>query len=128
MRIQHVLTILLALAGISLAMTFTLTHPASAAEPACKYTYDEVVKQFADAGQPVFEVPATDLPKIIADLDAATGVAHPGVTRAFLIAANGFLMLGIEVGGCLLDAIPIGQIPAPAADVQSGKSAAGTGA
>ena len=106
--------ILLALAALLGAFAI-FTHPATAADPVCEYTYDEVAQQFADAGSPVVEVDPAKLPELVAEVERNTGQSHGDVTRAFIAQSGGRVLLGLEENGCLSPPIVVGFAgPAPA--------------
>lgn len=85
--------------------------------PTCKYTMDEVIStEFAPKGIPFEMIKAEDLPDLLAKLEAATGQKYEGVTRAFVANISGNVILGLEVGGCLIDPILLATVPAPMGD------------
>lgn len=108
-------------AALVAALCCAMSFPAWATD-ACKYTYDQVLGQFAASGAPVYEVPADKLPKMLDDLKAIDGVDRLGITRAFIASDGTTLFLGLEQGGCLLPAIPLGPVPTK---LESGANKAG---
>lgn len=94
------------------ALCAALSMPVWAADaPICKYTYDQVVRQISDTPKSsIYEIPPAELPKMLDDLKAIDGVDRLGITRAFIASDGSTLFLGLEQGGCLLPAIPLGPV------------------
>jgi len=95
-------------AALLAAASLIFALPSHAADPVCDYTYDEVARQFADAGSPVQEIDPVKIPEMVADLEAKTGQDFGTVTRAFVAQAGGKFLLGLEENGCLSPPIFIG--------------------
>jgi hypothetical protein len=117
-----------AFAGVALCLAllfvglpaFTLSTQVATAQ-ACKWNYDKEFVNLMSAvegGAPIVlvEIGADRLDAFVAELGKATGVTYEGVTRAFmavLVDAQGNVaaaIVGLEVGGCLIDAIEI-EVP-----------------
>lgn len=108
---------LLLLVGAAL---LALSFPAFA--QSCDYTFDDVANnQLRANGYPVVIVPDADLPALLAEVESLTGESYGDVTRAFLANVDGTVLLGLEVGGCLLPPIVVGVAAAPASDTLSGR-------
>jgi hypothetical protein len=105
-----VLWLLIVAACASLLMAIA-TRPAHAAD--CS-TYDEVLAHDRAEGANPFEIPAKNLPKIVADLEAITGDTYEPVTRAFFIMLPDLMIYGLEANGCLYAPILIARPPADA--------------
>jgi hypothetical protein len=66
---------------------------------------DMVVATFASHGASVYIIPPERLAVVARDAEAITGNHYPGVTRGFLVRGKQSLIIGLEIGGCLLDPI-----------------------
>jgi hypothetical protein len=108
----------LLLAGAFLCLSFA----ASAAE--CEFPFDDVIGQFSKAGAPVVIIDPTDLPEIVANVEAMTGQDLGDATRGFFAQAGGKILLGLEVDDCLIEPINLGPVPAVSVPL-SGKDEAG---
>lgn len=85
----------------ALALVALLTLPATA----CDNTMDAVAAQYAVLGHPVTMLNGPDLPDMLAEVSASTGETYRDVTRAFIAEGSKGLLLGLEIGGCLLPPI-----------------------
>jgi len=97
------------LAGIGLFASVLLVATQARA---CDYTVEEVVANFAAANHPVTMLDAATIPKAVDDIKVKTGTTFEGVTRAFVVNTGQQVLLGLEVGGCLLPPIPLTDAPA----------------
>lgn len=86
-----------------------LSFGACAAEE-CEFAFEPTIAEFAAAGAPVVEVPASDLPKLVAEVEAVTGEEYGDVTRGFLVRVADVVLLGLEVDGCLLPPIVVDRL------------------
>ena len=103
----------LLIAGAFLCASFAV----SAAE--CDFEFDSTIGQLSAEGIPVSIIDPVDLPGIVDGVEAISGEEYGDVTRGFFVQANGHLLLGLEVGGCLLPKIVLAYAPL------SGKDEAG---
>lgn len=103
MTFRQWLIILLCLVAISLAFAVSLSR-AFGAE--CT-DYNEIMDYLLGKGAHLDIIP-TD--KLQAEADRAkllTGITYEGVTRAFELYGPGGRVIGLEIGGCLLDPIRV---------------------
>lgn len=109
------------LTTIGLLCAALFSSPAVAQE-ACTYTFDDVLKnQIVAGGHPATVVPTESIPEMLEGLSDMTGDEYDGVTRAFVANVSGTILLGLEVGGCLLPPIVIATTPEPASNTRSGR-------
>lgn len=95
----------LALAG---ALALVLSSPAVAC-----YEWDSVVGTAPPTVQ-ITEIPAADLPRLVADLEAKTGTKYEGVTRGFIaLEPPALAIIGLEIDGCVLPPIDLTTLPPP---------------
>ncbi len=99
-------TLSFVVAGAALAVP---VQPAAAAP--CS-DLDMVVATFLSHGTAVYIIPPDRLAVVAHDAEAITGAHYPGVTRGFLVKGKQTLIIGFEIGGCLLDPIRL-QLPPP---------------
>lgn len=82
--------------------------PASAAP--CS-DFDMVAATFLGHGATVYIIPSQRLQLVVRDAEDLTGARYSGVTRGFLVPGEAELVLGFEIGGCLIDPIRIKAPP-----------------
>lgn len=82
-----------------------LVVPAIGQEVTCE-DFDEITVAFTDIGARVVLVPPENLPEV--EEQFYDGSGDGDVTRAFIVAAAGQLLLGLEVDGCLQPPIFLG--------------------
>lgn len=88
------------------AATPPIAAPPDVAPPMIECSkLDAVVATFVGHGTSVYMIPADRLALVAQDAETVTGTHYSGVTRGFLVAAQDSVLLGLEVGGCLLDPI-----------------------
>lgn len=66
---------------------------------------DTVVHDFQTRGANVLIIPADRLQAVVQDTSLYTGDSYQGVTRGFMAQGPGGVVLGLEIGGCLIDPI-----------------------
>ena len=96
----------LTFAAAASAALFSTAAPAADAQ--CT-SLDTVVLGFQGQGANVFMIPTERLAAVAQDTSLITGDSYEGVTRAFIAQGKGSVVLGLEVGGCLLDPIFLAQ-------------------
>jgi hypothetical protein len=72
---------------------------------------DLVVANFVSHGASVYLIPGERLDLVAHDAEALTGGHYAGVTRGFLVRGKEELVLGFEIGGCLIDPIRLKAPP-----------------
>jgi len=87
-----------------IAATAGLGAGAAFADDQCT-SLDTVVHDFKNKGAVVYMIPTDRLPAVVQDTSLYTGDSYQDVTRGFLAQAPGGVVLGLEIGGCLLDPI-----------------------
>ena len=90
---------------IAAALVGTGTSVALAADQ-CP-NFDSVVSTFQSRGANVTMIPVDRLPAVSEDTSLVTGDTYEGVTRGFLAQGTSGVVIGLEVGGCLMDPIII---------------------
>jgi len=66
---------------------------------------DTVVHDFEAKGANVLIIPSDRLQAVVQDTSLYTGDSYQDVTRGFIAQGPGGVVLGLEIGGCLLDPI-----------------------
>jgi len=102
------------LATTVLALGFAAAGPAAAAP--CS-DLDMVVATFTSHGASVYMIPGERLQVVAHDAEELTGAHYAGVTRGFLVLGKEELVIGLEIGGCLIDPIRVRVPPQYAAEV-----------
>jgi hypothetical protein len=92
------------------ALVFGLGAIGPAAAAPCS-DLDMVVATFLGRGASVYMIPTDRLPLVAHDAEELTGGHFDGVTRGFLVRGKQELVLGFEIGGCLLDPIRLKAPP-----------------
>lgn len=101
-RFTGYLGLLCLVALASLMFAIALSSRAHAGE--CT-NYDQTVAEIERQGAKLFFIAPARLPKTVADAEAITGETYGVAERGFLIVGSVNTVLGLEVGGCLLDPI-----------------------
>ena len=93
-----------------LAATAALGVAASGATAASCSDLDMVVAVFQSHGAAVFMIPPDRLALVARDAQAITGGNYANATRGFLVRGEHGVVLGFEIGGCLVDPVKL-EIP-----------------
>ena len=72
-------------------------------------SYDAVLTAQKSHGVLSVVIAPEHLEKVAADAERTTGLHTGTPTRGFLLLGNGIAVLGLEVGGCLLDPVYIAR-------------------
>ena len=76
-------------------------------------SYDATLAAIQAKGYAPFIIPTERLDKVAVDAEAITGEHYEHPTRGFLVVGEVETVLGLEIGGCLLDPIRMAT-PKPA--------------